>query len=114
MRFDSQDIRDNGKYASFAYLGAVFFLPLVMCPDSKFGRYCANQGLLVLLTYLALGLLRGILGWIPFIGFVIGIVVWIANLAVFALSAYYTYLVYTSGEARELPLIGQIELIKYR
>jgi len=112
MKFDSNDIEVNRKYASVAYLGVLFFVPLVMCPTSKLGRYCANQGLLVLLTYMALGLVRGILGWIPVVGFIVSIAANVANFAVFALSVYFTYLTFTGGEARELPGIGQIELIK--
>lgn len=33
-----------------AYLGILFFLPLVSCPESKTGRFHANQGLVLLIT----------------------------------------------------------------
>ena len=36
--------------SALAYLWILFFLPLVVCPDSKFGRYHANQGLVLLLA----------------------------------------------------------------
>ena len=41
--FSDQDIRENKLKAGLGYL--VFFLPLVLCKDSKLGRHCANQGL---------------------------------------------------------------------
>jgi hypothetical protein len=40
--FDQADIEKNKTMAGLAYL--LFFLPLVACPDSPFGRFHANQG----------------------------------------------------------------------
>lgn len=110
--FDPKDIQSNSKYASVAYLGVLFFVPLVMCPNSKLGRYCANQGLLVLLAFLAVGLVKSIFSSIPVIGFIISIATTLLNLAIAAIAIYFTYLTYKDGEARELPFIGQISLIK--
>ena len=42
---DPADIEKNKTMAGLAYL--IFFLPLLACPDSKYGRYHANQALLL-------------------------------------------------------------------
>ena len=41
-------IGDNKDMASLGYI--LFFIPLITCKDSKLGRYCANQGLLLLIA----------------------------------------------------------------
>ncbi len=50
-----------------AYL--IFFLPLVVVPDSEAGKFHANQGLLVLLLSIALS----IVAMIPVLGWIVGI-----------------------------------------
>ena len=68
--FDKKDMDKNHVKAA---LGCVLFpLPLLLCRDSKLGRFCANQGLLLLIAYLAVKLafavVNALLGWIPLIG----------------------------------------------
>ncbi|NLA78908.1 MAG: hypothetical protein GX845_05135, partial [Erysipelothrix sp.] len=41
--FTQEDIEKNKTMAGLAYL--IFFLPLVAAPESKFGKFHANQGL---------------------------------------------------------------------
>ena len=61
--FSDQDIRENKLKAGLGYL--VFFLPLVLCKDSKLGRHCANQGLLLLIAAGLVSVLLGIFAGIP-------------------------------------------------
>ncbi|WP_313340368.1 hypothetical protein [Sedimentibacter sp.] len=64
--FDLQDIEKNKTMAGLAYI--IFFLPLIACPDSKFGKFHANQALLLLLV----GIIGNIiLGFIPIIGWIL-------------------------------------------
>ncbi|KJR49239.1 hypothetical protein UF75_0317 [Desulfosporosinus sp. I2] len=44
---DPSDIEQNKTMAALAYF--LFFLPLIACKDSQYGRFYANQGLLVLI-----------------------------------------------------------------
>ncbi len=101
--FDPADIEKNKTMAGLAYL--LFFLPLVVCPDSPFGRFHANQGLLLLILGAAGSIiltLITIIGWIlmpifgifVFVLFVIGLINGL------------------NGKAKELPLIGKFKLIK--
>jgi len=101
-QFDPQDIQTNKTISMLAYL--IFFLPLLACPQSKFGRFHANQGLLVLLMYIA----SYIIGIIPFIGGIIGAILGLASLIFMILGMVNT----SKGLAKELPLIGNISIIK--
>lgn len=100
---DPGDIEQNKTMAGLAYF--IFFLPLLACPESKFGRYHANQALL--LVILALGG-SVILGMIPIIGWVL---LPIFGLAVFVL-AIMGLINGFGGKVKELPLIGKYRIIK--
>jgi len=44
--YDSADINANKTMAVLAYIPLLFFIPLVAVPQSRFGKYHANQGLI--------------------------------------------------------------------
>jgi uncharacterized membrane protein len=62
--FDAADIEKNKTMAGLAYL--LFFLPLISCPESRYAKFHANQGLLLLIFSIGgsfvLGLIP-VLGW---------------------------------------------------
>ena len=73
VHFDADDLKKNALPAA---LGCVCFpVPLILCPKSRLGRFCANQGLVLLLAYIAVQLafavIGAVTGWIPLIGWVI-------------------------------------------
>ncbi len=121
-RFHPDDIRSCKVECICACTGVLFFLPLVSVPDSKYGKYWANQGLLVLIFELLCLIAGLIVGWIlglaaliPFVGIVFRIVKIIAfaalgvlNLFIIALAASFA----ARGRARDLPIIGHLRLIK--
>lgn len=47
--------------SALAYLGILFFLPLVICPESKKGRFHANQGLALFITNFVISIFGSIL-----------------------------------------------------
>lgn len=101
--FDNNDIEKNKTIAGLAYF--LFFLPLIACPDSKFGRYHANQALLLLIVAIAGNIVLGLIpifGWVlmPFYG-----------MAVFAFGIL-GLVNALGGKAKPLPLIGQFSIIK--
>ena len=103
--FDPQDVADNRLISGIAYFYILFFLPLVACPNSRYGRFHANQALLLFLANTIGGTL---LGWIPFIG---PFAVWIFGICVFSFGIM-GFLNAFNGKARELPYIGHIRLLK--
>ena len=112
--FDPSDIGENRFLGGLGYL--IFFVPLIACPKSKYGRYCANQGLLALLTFVvvvvAFGILSGILGWIPLVGWLIALIGNLAEFAIVMVMIYHAYLACARGDAHELPVVGSFTLIK--
>lgn len=90
--------------AVFCYLSILILIPLVLEPDSKFVRYHANQGLILLLA----SLLCSAVAIIPYLG-------WIAAAAgaIFCFVCFIIGLVNSlGGEMKPLPLIGKYELVK--
>lgn len=101
--FSSEDIAKNKTVAGLAYL--IFFLPLIAAPDSAFGRFHANQGLLLLIVSVAGGF---ILGLIPIIGWVLMPIFWI-GVMVLGIMGLINGL---NGKAKELPLFGKYTILK--
>ena len=61
--FTQEDIDKNKTIAGLAYI--IFFLPLIACPDSRYGRFHANQALILFIVGLAGSIILSI---IPIIG----------------------------------------------
>ena len=101
--FSSADIEKNKNMAGLAYL--IFFLPLITAPDSAFGRFHANQGLLLLIVCIAGGI---ILTAIPILGWILLPFFYVALLA-FGIMGLVNGL---NGKAKELPLFGKFRIIK--
>lgn len=112
--FDPQDVALNRVKGGLGYL--LFFLPLILCPGSRYGKYCAGQGLWVLIAHVAVSLafwvVGMVVGWIPLVGWVVDVVHWLCRAAVTLLALYYCYLACVKGDARPLPVVGQVQLIR--
>ena len=101
--FDPADIEKNKVIAGLSYI--LFFLPLIACPDSKFGRFHANQALLLLILAIAGNIILTI---IPVIGWIL--------LPFFGILVFVLFLIGLinglSGKAKGLPVIGKYRLLK--
>ncbi len=112
--FDSADIEKNKTMGGLAYI--LFFLPLLACPESKYARFHANQGLIFLLLSIVGRIINSILyslilaiSWrLFFITTVVSIVIWLAVGAVGVIGLINGF----TGKAKELPIIGGITIIK--
>lgn len=101
--FTPEDIEKNKVVSALAYI--FFFLPLIVCADSPFGKFHANQGLLLLITSLVINI---VLSLIPIIGWIL---LWLIDIAIFVFAIM--GLVNTlNGKAKELPIIGKWRIIK--
>ena len=107
-QFDPQDINDNKGMSVLAYIGILFLIPLLACPNSRFARYHTNQGLVLFLLELAIGVVTSIFAFIPVIGGLISAVGGIFTLVLMILGIINA----AQGQAKELPLIGKITLLK--
>lgn len=101
--FSQEDIEKNKVMAALAYI--LFFLPLVACPESRFGKYHANQGLILLIVGIGGSIILGI---IPIIGWILMPFFYIA-ITVFAILGLVNGF---KGVAKPLPLIGKFRIIK--
>lgn len=114
---EEADIRDNKALAILAYI--LFLIPLLAAPkDSKFARYHTNQGLVLFLGALALGVAEGILDVVlgamtlwsaPFFGIILALtkVLWLAPLALAIIGIINA----ANGAMKPLPVIGTIQLL---
>lgn len=94
--------------AALAYI--IFFIPMLTNKDSKFAMYHANQGLVLLLTWMALWFVSMVLGAIML--FVGGLFLMpLVGLAGIVL-AVMGILNALNGEMKPLPVIGGITLLK--
>lgn len=115
--FTPEDIEQNKVIAALAYL--IFFLPLLAAKDSAYGRYHANQSLVLWLSAVVVNLISGVITSVLFMASyylwaIAGIVSLVASLIsialgvvaiIWAINAY-------NGKATPIPVIGGIKIIK--
>lgn len=113
--FDRADVEKNKLMAVLSYLGILVVIPIIVAPDSKFVRYHANQGLLLLITWAVYGVATKILtlvvGWIPIIGLIASALFSLIGLVIFIL-AILGIVNAVQGNAKELPIIGSYRILK--
>ncbi len=65
--------KEDKTIAVLSYLGILFLVPLLVERKNKFAQYHAKQGLALFLAEVA----TMVVGWVPFIGWLIAFVAWI-------------------------------------
>lgn len=113
--FSAQDIEQNKVLAVFSYLAILVLIPIFAAKDSKFARFHANQGLILLIASFALSVGMTILSWIILaiswrLYFIISIL-WLLWIPIFVLSILGIVNV-LNGRAKQLPLIGHLRILK--
>lgn len=118
-----QDIQENKGIAWLAYLGFLFFIPLVARPQSKYCRFHANQGLVLLILDAAAMILMAIISAIitpsvygipiptPATLAITGILYAVIGIGA-AVLAIMGIINATGGKMKQLPIIGKISIIK--
>ncbi len=121
--YDAQDIAANKAMAILAYLGILVLIPIFAAKESKFARFHANQGLVLLIAWVAWGIVGAIIGAIVsaiflaiswrllFIVTIFNILIWLIH-AAFAVLAILGIVNAASGKAKELPIIGKYKILK--
>jgi uncharacterized membrane protein len=89
---DKQDIEQNKVLAAVGYLGILFLIPLLAAKQSKFAQFHAKQGLVLFA-------LEVILGFIPFLGWALELVLLVVSI--------YALVQALQGQWWELPYLGQ-------
>lgn len=118
------DAEANKGMAVLSYLGILVLIPIFAAKDSKFARFHANQGLVLLLIEVIYGIVQrailSVMAWFfnytflwnfywlyQLISFVLGIL-WLGLLAL----AIYGIVNAATGKMKGLPLIEKITLLK--
>lgn len=102
----NKDIEDVKAVSAIAYLGILFFVPMLTNPKSEFAMFHANQGLLLLIAGIIVsvaGSVIPILGW--FIVLPLG--------SIFILVLFIMGLINAlNGKMKRLPLIGGFDILR--
>ncbi|MEE5991871.1 MAG: hypothetical protein V3G42_01375 [Oscillospiraceae bacterium] len=111
-QYDYGDIEQNKIVAAITTVPFFFWLPLVVNTDSNFGKFYANQGLILTIVCIVLGIVDSVIGrvlWmIPLLGHILS-ALFALIVTLVALGAWLFLLVNAlQGKAKELPLIGNI------
>ena len=109
--FSKDDIEQNRIMAVFAYLSWLVIIPLVAAKDSKFAKFHANQGLVLAITEIVIGVFLGVLRDIPVLGIIFSIAGSLLSLACFILMVL-GIINAANGKAKELPFIGKFRILK--
>ena len=107
--FTPEDFEKNKALAGLGYI--VFFVPLITCKESKLGRYCANQGLILLILTLLERMLFSVLGGIPFLGWIFRLAGGLIALALFIVGLLCYIQLMTNDKVIELPYVGGFRLL---
>jgi len=69
---------DEGKsLAWLSYLGLLLLIPLLVNKDNEYSKFHVKQGLVLLISGIAASIVSIIFGFIPVIGWLISMAVWI-------------------------------------
>ena len=109
--FDQNDIQQNKAMAILAYLSWLVIIPIFAAKESKFARFHANQGLVLAIAEIICWVVLGILGNLPFIGWIFSIVDGLFSLVclIFAVIGIVNA---ANGKAKELPVVGKFRILK--
>lgn len=106
LEVDADDAEKNKVMGILGYV--LFFVPLLAAKDSPFAKYHANQGLALFLTMVAALIVLAVLSWVPILGTLLHLVVFLGWLALVVMGILNA----ANGKCVPLPLIGGIKLIK--
>lgn len=111
--FDQQDINNNKVMAILAYFGILVLVPILGAKESKFARFHANQGLVLCVcgcaVWLVVSILTSILAWrLYWLISIISFVLWVILLILAVIGIINA----ANGKAKQLPVIGNIKLLK--
>ncbi len=125
--YNAQDFAEHKSQCILASLGITFWIPYVLCKDSKSSRFYANQGFLTLLLEIVFGLIYWLFSNLISIGFVentfeggyqLSFAGWIVGIIIAAIVfAIPIFVIVTSimnirsGKIKEIPFLGKFRVL---
>lgn len=116
--FNTEDVNGNKVFGILAYIGILFLVPLFAAKDSQYARFHTNQGLVLFIAEVILNIAAKIVIGIfsvASLGLLAVPISIVLNLVVWAFSVGFMILGIVnacSGEAKELPVIGKITILR--
>ena len=115
VNYDQNDITQNKAMGILAYFGPLCFIPMFAAKGSKFARFHANQGLVLLIACVVWAIASSILNSIILaiswrLYFITSIISLLS--VVFAILAIIGIINAANGRAKELPVIGKFKILK--
>lgn len=114
-QYDPADVEKNKAMGVLAYLSWLVLIPIFAAKDSRFARFHANQGLVLLIASAVFGVVRGVLSAILLAIsehlYFVTVILSLLGLVFLALTIIGIVNAAT-GKAKELPVIGQIRILK--
>ena len=102
--FDAMDVEENRLFSILCYLNVLVFVPLLLKPNSPFARYHCNQGLLLLIIWIAAVTLGR---FVPLVGWLIQLAGWLFTVGCAILGIMNAL----AGRAKPLPVIGSYRIV---
>ena len=113
--FDQADIESNKVMGILSYIGLLVLVPIFAAKESRYARFNANQGLVLLIAQAivttVLSIVAAILGYIPVIGWLLSLLIRLVIPVVYVPSVI-GIINAARGKAKELPIIGGIRILK--
>lgn len=115
--YSQQDIDQNKIMGILSYFGILVLIPIFAAKESPFARFHANQGLVLLVAGILVGMATSLVGMlfglihIDVLTALWNIVSWLIRVAMFALMIL-GIVNAASGKAKELPLVGNFRILK--
>ena len=106
--YSQEEINKDKVVCGLAYIPILFWLPLVAgTKNSKYCKFHANNGLMLLIIAIVISIVSTILGIIPFVGAILGTILGLAELALLIFGMVFTF----QGKVKELPFLEGISII---
>ncbi len=102
---------DKKVVATISVFPILFLIYFIAGKDSAYVRYCANQGLIFTILGIIISVVAKVIGIIPIVGFLMGIVFWVIDVAILVLTIYQMIGAF-KGTIKPLPVIGDVEILK--
>ena len=113
--FDATDIQNNKTMGILSYIGLLVLVPIFAAKNSKFARFHANQGLVLVIAQAivttVLSILAAILAHIPFVGWLFALLIRLVIPVVY-IPSIIGIINAAKGQANELPIIVGIRILK--
>ncbi len=113
--YSTQQVSEGKVMAVLAYFSILVLIPLFAAKDKPFARFHTNQGLILLIAEILWSIVDGIigkiLGGVPLLGGLWGVIDALVGIAIFVL-AILGIINAAKGRAKELPFLGAFRILK--